>query len=325
MNRRATVVVVTAPDDATADPVVVKLSERGVDVVRFDTAEFPARATLAASLSGGGWGGALRVGTRTIDLARVKSVWWRRPGEFRLPSDWTPTARTFAASEARAGLLGVLGSLPVRWVNHPTANLATNYKPMQLAVAATVGLDPPATVVTTDPTHAATFARAHGAAGREVIYKALGGGVHTAERTATIPTTVVDSGSMDESIASTAVLLQERVAKAHEVRLTVVGSRMFAAAIHAHSDETRLDFRVDYGALTYRSVPVPKEVEAGVSALMAHFGLFFGALDFAVTPDGRWRFFEINASGQYRWLERHLPGLGITDALVDALSEGIKQ
>ncbi|WP_424644489.1 ATP-grasp ribosomal peptide maturase [Embleya sp. AB8] len=317
-----TVVVITAQHDATADPVVLALSERGVDVVRFDTAEFPARATLAASLTGSGWGGALHVGTRTIDLDSVTSVWWRRPGEFRLPEEWTATTRAFAASEARAGLLGVLGSLPVRWINHPAANLAVNYKPMQLAVAATAGLDPPATIITTDPIQARTFTEYHNAAGREVIYKALGGGVYTADSAAAIPTTVVDPATLDDSISSTAVLLQERIKKAYEVRLTVVGRRMFAAAIHAGSDATRLDFRADYGALTYGRVSIPERIVTGVTALMERFGLLFGALDFAVSPDGRWRFFEINANGQYHWLEQHLPDLGITDALVDALSEG---
>lgn len=322
MRSSGTIVVVTSPDDATADPVVLNLTDRGEHVVRLDTADFPSRATLASSLTGGGWGGALHVGTRTLDLARIKSWWWRRPTEFRLPDEWDEPTRKFAASEARAGLLGVLGSVPALWINHPLANMSTNYKPLQLAVATRVGLDTPDTIITTDVVQAKAFVRAHNAAGREVIYKALGGGVRSESMVATVPTTVVDVSDVDGSIGSTAVLLQERIIKAFEVRLTVVGSQMFAVAIEAHTAESRLDFRVDYGSLTYRVVDVPGEVAAGVRALMRTFHLYFGALDFAVQPDGRWKFFEINANGQYRWLEKKCVGVGISEALADALADG---
>ncbi|WP_406278531.1 ATP-grasp ribosomal peptide maturase [Embleya sp. NBC_00896] len=317
-----TIVVVTSPDDATVDPVVLDLTERGEHVVRFDTADFPGRAVLASSLTGGGWGGTLHVGTRTLDLTRIKSWWWRRPSEFRLPDEWDDTTRKFAASEARAGLLGVLGSVPALWVNHPLANMSTNYKPLQLAAAARVGLDIPDTIITTDVVQAKAFVQAHHAGGRQVIYKALGGGVRSESLAATVPTTVVDVGDVDASIGSTAVLLQERIVKAHEVRLTVVGPHMFAVAIEAHTEESRLDFRVDYGSLTYRVVDVPGVVAAGVRALMSVFHLYYGAIDFAVQPDGQWVFFEINANGQYRWLEKKCVGLGISKALADALADG---
>jgi len=41
----------------------------------------------------------------------------------------------------------------------------------------------------------------------------------------------------------------------------------------------------------------------------------------AVTPDGEYVFFEINASGQFQWIE-YATGLPITEALVDQLIAG---
>jgi glutathione synthase/RimK-type ligase-like ATP-grasp enzyme len=51
---------------------------------------------------------------------------------------------------------------------------------------------------------------------------------------------------------------------------------------------------------------------------MARLGLSFGALDFVLTPDGRFVFLEINPNGQWMWLDDKL-GFGITDAVVDWL------
>lgn len=314
-----TVLVVTNRSDATCDPVVEELTRRGVEVVRFDTADFPTVSRLVATLTARGWAGRLAVGSRTVDLEAVRSVWWRRPGEFRTPDFWAPDARAFAASEARAGLLGVLSPLPVRWINHPSRNAAANYKPHQLAAAARCGLDVPRTVVTNDPSYAREFIGTD-----EVIYKALGGSVDRGEGfRGVIPTTVVAADQVDDSVSATATMFQEYVDKSFEVRLTVIGERMFPVAIHAETDAARLDWRTDYSALSYAPVPLPDEVEAGVRRLMDELGLFFGAFDFAVTPEGKWKFFEVNANGQWHWLTRHVD-LPLVETMADALQEGGK-
>ncbi|GGJ84592.1 hypothetical protein GCM10010123_12780 [Pilimelia anulata] len=82
-----------------------------------------------------------------------------------------------------------------------------------------------------------------------------------------------------------------------------------------------MDFRADYASLTYRVVPTPPEVAAGVAAFLAHFGLAFGALDFAVDRRGRWWFLECNPAGQVGFIE-DATGLPITSAIADTLMEG---
>ncbi|WAL96271.1 hypothetical protein [Streptomyces sp. Je 1-369] len=61
-----------------------------------------------------------------------------------------------------------------------------------------------------------------------------------------------------------------------------------------------------------------REVEKRVRSLMADLGLFFGALDFAVTPEGRWVFFEVNPNGQWHWLAVKA-GVPLVEAMADAL------
>jgi ATP-grasp ribosomal peptide maturase len=306
-----TILVLTERQDVTADAVVDELNHRGADVWRYDTAEFPTASTLAATLTEHGWDGQLAAGHRCLDLRTVTAVWWRRPTEFRVPDHWSGHQRAYAIGEARAGLLGVLASLPARWVNHPAADSAANYKPRQLAVAARVGLDVPRTIITSDVRQAQAFI-----GDGEVIYKPMSGGVRAEGRHWYVPTTPMRAGDVDASIAGTAHLLQERIDKMFEVRLTVIGPRMFPIAIHAHSDAARQDYRTDYPSLTYARIELPAIVEKGVRALMDEFGLCFGALDFAIGHDGRWRFLEINATGQWHWLTRH------TDApMVEAMAD----
>ncbi|WP_116950655.1 ATP-grasp ribosomal peptide maturase [Jiangella endophytica] len=310
--------VLTSQPDTTADLVVRKLNERDVPVFRFDTTAFPTEATMAAQL-GGGWGGGMRLGERELELDRVGSAYYRRPGEFAMPASISPAARRFAAAQSRAGLLGVLVSLDCLWVNHPGRNADASYKPWQLTVAEHVGLRPPRTLITNDPDAARRFAKDIDG---PVIYKTLAGGVVDDDGVPKgMPTSVVDPDGLDDSIALCAHQFQEWVDKQHEVRLTVVGDEFFAAEIHAGSDDAHVDWRNDYASLSYEIADVPDDVRRGVVELMRSFGLVFGALDFVVTPAGEWRFLEINPNGQWGWIET-VTGLPIATALAELLQRG---
>ncbi|MFB7739948.1 hypothetical protein ACFC08_37630 [Streptomyces sp. NPDC056112] len=121
-----------------------------------------------------------------------------------------------------------------------------------------------------------------------------------------------------QGISVTAHLFQSWVDKDHEVRLTVVGERMFAAAIHAGSDAAYEDWRSDYGALTYTITTVPEQVAEGMRRLMDRLQLRYGAADFIVGPQGRWTFLEVNPCGQWDWIQG-ATGLPIAEAVADDL------
>ncbi|MER7751499.1 hypothetical protein [Kitasatospora sp. NPDC097643] len=120
------------------------------------------------------------------------------------------------------------------------------------------------------------------------------------------------------SIASTAHLFQEWVPKAHEVRLTAVGGRLFAAEIHANSDAARVDWRSDYDSLSYQVCEPPVAVAQGARRMIGQLGLPYGAFDFVVSPSGEWTFLEVNPNGQYGFIEQ-ATGLPITAAICDYL------
>ncbi len=82
-----------------------------------------------------------------------------------------------------------------------------------------------------------------------------------------------------------------------------------------------MDWRADYRALSYAAIQPPAALEDALLAFMHQMGLAYAAVDFVVTPEGRWVFLEANPGGQYGWLEAHT-GLPISAALADLLSAG---
>lgn len=309
------VVIVTHEFDPTADMVVTELNRRGAAVVRFDCAEFPRRLCVTAELDAEDWSGRVVGEHRSLGLEQVSGIYYRRPTGFELDPAMSDNERRWAGVQARLGLGGLLAALDP-WLNHPHRIGLAEYKPVQLRAARVCGLCVPRTLLTNDPAAARAFVAGLGRA----VYKPLGGnGVHDPDGPRQVYASIVEAGECVESIAATMHLFQAWVAKAFEVRLTVVDGWFFAARIDAGSPDSHIDWRTDYAALRYSVISTPDTVRAGVTALMARLGLRFAALDFVVTPDGDWWFLECNPNGQWGWIEDET-GFPIAAALADALT-----
>lgn len=316
------VCVVTAPGDATADQVVLELLGMGTPVFRLHPADFPGRVWLNAWLGPAGWTGTVSAGDRTVLLEEIGAIWWWHPDPPRIPPEGLSGAeRDWAAAEARAGLFGVLASLDCLHVNHPGATRAAQSKPGVLATAARLGLDVPPTWTGNHPAAARTFA-ASGPRGA-VCKSLVRPGIDAPGGHRVLHTTPVTPHDLGDGITGTAHQLQHRIPKTEEVRLTVVGGRMFPARITAHSPAGRTDFRADYEHLTYRyCTSVPDRVRDGVAALTDHYQLSYAALDLLIDPDDgdRWWLVDVNPAGQHGWIQAALPALGITQALARLLT-----
>ncbi|QFG23226.1 ATP-grasp ribosomal peptide maturase [Actinomadura sp. WMMB 499] len=309
------VLVVTRPDDVTADIVVAELNRRDVPVVRFDSAEFPHDLAFSAMIGGEGLRGRLSTGTRRAELGAVRSLYYRRPRGFAFPGLDEQDAR-FAVLQARFGFGGVLASLPrCLYVNHPHAIADAEFKPAQLAVAADLGFVVPSTLITNEPERARTFAAEHG----PVVYKPLRACPYRQGGEArTVWVAEVEPDELDGSIAATAHLFQTNVQATAHLRVTAIGDRLFSVRIDSGD---HVDWRYDYDALTYTDVETPSGLTRPIGAYLERFGLAFGCFDFALRADGTPVFLECNPNGQWAWLEDET-GVCMTAALADLLERG---
>lgn len=318
-----TVLIITHSNDNESVALVAEsIRKRGGHSFRFDTDRFPTEVRLVARYGEAPEELSLADHDATLDLRNVSAIWHRRLNiGGQLPEAMDAQLRQAARGESRATVMGMLASLDAfRMDAEPLIRRAEN-KQLQIRIARESGLDTPRTLTTNDPAAVRDFART---CERGMITKMLSSfAIYEEGAEKVVFTNPVAAEDLDdlEGLRLCPMTFQEQVEKRLELRVTVVGERVMAAAINSQASERAAhDWRRDGVRLVeaWQPYALPLEVEEKLLRLMDRFSLNYGAADFIVTPEGRHVFLEVNPAGEFFWLE-HCPGLPISEAIADVL------
>jgi MvdD family ATP-grasp ribosomal peptide maturase len=320
-----TVLIITfSKDNESISLVKEAIEAQGGKVFRFDTDRFPTEVQLDI-YNGDSDRMIITDGEQQLDLSEVSSVWYRRMryGD-KIPDSMEQQFREASIKEARATVRGMIASIKGFHFDKMSNVDVANNKQLQLQVAREVGLLTPRTLTTNNPEAVKQFAQECQEQG--IISKMLASfaiyGEHGEEMVVfTNPITDDDLENL-EGLHFCPMTFQENVPKAVELRTTIVGHRVFTAAVNSQSLEgSTYDWRKEGKALVKNWEPynLPEEVEKKLFKLMAYFGLNYGAIDIIVTPDGRHVFLEINPVGEFFWMEMFSPHFPISQAIAEVL------
>lgn len=312
------VLIVSTIADVATDDVVRRLAARGATYTRINTEDYPFGRTLsfvAGQPASSGW---LDSDGRAVQLPT--SIWYRRMRTPAKPEAMDSGVYDFCLHETRATLLGGLLGLTTRWMSHPAAIWSSEFKPFQLSLAARVGLPVPPTVITNDPS---TIRKAFGQFGAMIAKPVRRGHITKDGRDSAIFTSQVLREHLDEieSARCSPAIYQALIPKRFDVRVTIVGRNVFAAAIDSQSDPAAsIDWRLTKNpTLPHHPVILPDFLTDQLLQLMESLGLTFGAIDLVQKPDREFVFLEVNPSGQWLWLDSMLD-LGISEAVAEWLT-----
>ncbi|MGZ3218304.1 MvdC/MvdD family ATP grasp protein [Paracoccus sp. T5] len=287
------ILIISHPDDVHAQAVSAHLDQMGMPFHLLNLGRFPRAARLV-----------MRYGPASsqlswsedqdswLDLDQVRAVWWRRPQ----PLCFEPGLKDadFAAAECNEALAGLWQAIPARWMNPPLQDEAASRKSWQLRIAADLGLNPPETLITTCPRAARAFVAEVG----DVVCKPFAGSLrHWRETRRVGPAEMAHLDQLRHAPA----ILQQRI-PGEDVRVTVIGRRIFAATIDSSTGSYPDDFRMNQD-VTITATSLPPAITAAIRTLMGQLGLIYGALDFRRQEDGTLRFLEINPAGQFLFVE----------------------
>lgn len=316
MNPDPRVLIVSTKADVATDVVVRCLANRGIPTYRLNTEDYPFARTLAYRPdSGEPW---LQCDQEQLPVPT--SIWYRRLRTPTKPDGMDGGIYDFCLQEARAAIIGSLLGRPARWMSHPSAVWQAEYKLFQISTASKLGLTIPRTVVTND---SSTIRAAFHDYGTMIVKPTRCGYVQTSQGEYAIYTSRVLEEHLAEleSAQWSPAIYQALVPKRYDVRVTVVGDQLFAAAIDSQSDPAAtIDWRrTNNPQLPHYRLTLPGVLADKLHTLMRTLNLTFGAIDLVLTSEGEYVFLEVNPSGQWLWLDDML-GLGISDAVADWLA-----
>lgn len=321
--------------ETTPKRLLQRLREAGADACLIDTDLIrtgAAHVTLHWENNGDLSGGLMAEG-RFIPWQEIRVAWlWRSWFGQTVNADrelLDPEALKFLLREWRKfyqGLTLLLSRAGTFCMNPIPMSTACEEKVWQFELARRIGFRVPDTLITTDLNAARAFYAEHN---QDIIYKTfsmpaitLPRGEKGQERVGMIYTSRVRPEHLvdRDSLTASPMLFQERIPKQFEIRATLVGDQVFAAAIDATaSPKASLDWRrYDNENTRYRPYELPQDVSAKLVAMIQTMDLRYGAVDLIVTPDGEYVFLEVNPNGQYLWVEE-FAGLPITAALAELL------
>ncbi|NUT43132.1 MAG: hypothetical protein HOV86_24405 [Thermoactinospora sp.] len=294
--------------DTTVDLVLPKLARRGVDSLMWDPGDSGHRMTATVR------GSEIGVRLGRTDLAEVSAVWVRRPGR--------PAGQIWASF-----LTDVWELLPATWFPcSPSHEVRADNKLAQLALAARLGLRIPETTVTSDPHE---LGLAYARAGGKLIAKPPGKRAISVDGEEHLfYTTLVSRRHLASRhrLRHEPITLQPYVEKSVEIRVTVVGERVFPVEIDSQAARTtRVDWRLaDSSRVRNSPHELPADVADRCRELTRELGLAYGAIDLIRTPEGEYVFLELNPNGQWEGHER-LAGVPISDAVADWLAAAVRK
>jgi glutathione synthase/RimK-type ligase-like ATP-grasp enzyme len=282
--------------------------------VRVDQDALDGRVSLALAPGGG----ALRVDGATIPLSRIRGVF--APKGLGAEATGEDEMARWIARERTASLYALHSRLAHARQLYAIQGSLVLDKLRQLDAARDCGLVIPETLYTDDPEAARAFVARHGAVIaklHEPLTQSMDGSGATVSTRALEPE---DIEALD-TLAACPMILQERVHKRGELRVAVVGQRVYAARIvfpGTDPDEV-VDWRRMDRPWRWEAATLPEAARAALVATHAALGLNFGAVDLIERPDGALVFLETNPHGEW-WMLQDAAGQDIIGGMADFLT-----
>ena len=296
--------------ETTTSDVMEYLISMGWPPLRLNGSDFDAQANFSITIDAEQ--ALFECEGMNLDLRKVRVVWFRRWSE-RQPFQGTKflaDARPECYSVSQQATEHLLGELrrigaflffelrDAAWLSHPRTAIPNKLE--VLRIAARIGIETPATLVTSSKEHLLRFAK-H----RSVVTKPIGESeaFHVGQTAHIMYTREVSFdwlNSLPHHFFPS--LFQEKISKEYELRVFFIAGTCYASAIFSQMDEqTASDFRMYNHNRPNRIVPyrLDGRTEGQIRQLMDELELETGSLDLIRTPDGRLVFLEVNPIGQF--------------------------
>lgn len=306
-------IITHSKDNASIDMVSGFLRERGAEVIRFDVDRYPLQCCLSSRYENGKWQVFLDIEGQRTNIHDITAVWYRRSHNLASGLDQVleGTYLSSAQKEIRRTLFSMLESMPCFQIDTFSKYRRLDSKEEQMKIASSLGLNVPDTCITNNPEEARDFVRTH--PGGTIVKMQSSFAIYRDGKEHVVFTNLVAEKDLEavDALQYCPMQFQEKLEKSKELRITIVGNAVFTYAIDSQKlENAKVDWRREGNTLLDHWEPyeLPRDIEEKLLQLMDVYQINYGAIDIIVTPEEKYYFLEVNAAGEYLWLDRLADG-----------------
>ncbi|ELV2845575.1 hypothetical protein QNZ47_004388 [Enterobacter cloacae] len=289
------VLILSSMYDFSTDLVVQRLENNGDNFIRLNKEQLSDYEIFLDPINT-----ILRVKGEYVDVetSNVKSVWFRQPVFLRnTPGRSIDINEQLSLSQWNAFLRGLMVFDKAYWMNWPQATYAAESKPYQLIIAKKIGFSVPQTIIS----NSLGFEKLPST---KFIIKSMDT-VLLKENDDCYFTYTSKANPADFTLDKTKqapITFQEYIEDKLDIRVTIVGSKVYAVAIKSNGNAISDDWRtLKKEDLEYVDIELPVRIKKLCIEYVKLLGLNYGAIDFIKTKD-EYIFIEINPTGEWGWL-----------------------
>ncbi|PSK94716.1 MvdC/MvdD family ATP grasp protein [Taibaiella chishuiensis] len=316
-------IITHSQDNECIDIVTGKLEAQGAQVIRFNVDRYPLAYGLSSCYENGVWHTYLDYEGKRENLGDITALWYRRSHNLAsgLKEQLEGEYLSSAHGEIRQTLFGMLEGMHCFQIGRFSQYRRLDSKEEQMKIASALGLKVPETCITNSPEEARRFVLAHKEGA--IVKMQSSFAIYREGREHVVFTNVITEDNLDsiDSLQYCPMQFQQKIEKARELRVTIVGDAVFTFAVDSQQmDNAKVDWRREGLELLAQWEPyeLPADVREKLLRLMDIYGANYGAIDIIVTPENEYYFLEINSAGEYFWLDR-LADHKISEQIADVL------
>lgn len=316
-------IITHSADNECIEVVSSKIREKNGVPIRFNVDEYPLKYSITSGFENGEWAVYLHNEETKTAIHDVESVWYRRSHNLGSGLSNVLEAEFLSSvhGEIRATLFGMLESLNCFQISKFSQYRRLDSKEEQMKIATHLGLKVPETCITNNPEEAKKFVmqRPNGVISKmQSSFAIMRDGIENV-----VFTNIVKAEDLDDidSLKFCPMQFQEKLDKKLELRVTIVGDKVFTFAIDSQkNDNAKIDWRKEGRTLIEDWVPyeLPSDISEKLLRMMDIYQINYGAIDIIVTPNEDYYFLEVNSAGEFFWLDRLING-SISEQIANVL------
>jgi len=309
MAKEKVIILTHTADNISVDTVARFVQEAGGEAVRFNVDQYPLHSRLSSVYRQGRQEIVLENESGIHTLHDAAGIWYRRSYNIGKGLDKILDKEYLSATllESKRTLFGMIEGLDIFQMERYSVYRRLDSKEEQLRIAAACGLRIPATCISNDPAAIRHFMQSIDAPVITKMQSAFA--IYREGQEHVVFTNAVEDEHLQDldSVQYCPMVFQERIEKQLELRVNIVGQALFAFSVNAAlAARAATDWRKDGAALvdSWEPYTLPDELQQKLLAFMEAYGLNYGAIDLILSPDNQYYFLEVNAAGEYFWLDK---------------------